>query len=408
MLSYLKRKYDFFTSLSTSLRSLILSSFLVAFGSFMVTPFLAIFLERTVGMNIHAIGRLVAVATFVQFGGGVLGGVVADRFGLKLTMVASLTLRTLGFLLLAAAARLPAVVIPAVLLGACGPALYLPANKAYIVSSVAPELKPLFLSISNAALNAGMALGPLVAALIISDNPALLFSGVAILFFVITAVHQATLRPIAPLPAQARREATMRWPEIIRRVARPALFNTMTFYAYFYFQNFMGLYTANVSSVRVFGWVMLTNFVLMFALQPPLSGLIARMDYRKLLVASFTMMALGMMMMAVGDLPALLLGTAIMTIGELFLFLRGDLEIVARLPGQPAVAFGIQRLTAGVGGLLSGLVGGVVFEHYKTAHSLGKFWMTVAAQCILAAILSLGFARRTEPQGVADAGSAPR
>jgi len=397
MLSYMGRKYQFVASLSISLKSLVLSSFVVAFGSFMVTPFMAIYLKQSVGMDIHAVGTLVAVATFVQFGGGVAGGIVAGRLGLKPTMVFSLAFRTIGFLLLAAAITAPAVVIPAVLLVAAGPALYLPANKAYILTSVSAELKPLFLSISNAALNAGMALGPLLAAVLINDDPVLLLLCVALLFAVITVVHQWTLSPIAPLHAQARENAARRLPEALRQVWRPVLFNTLTFYVYFYFQNFMGLYTASVSSVKVFGWVMLLNFVMMFVLQPLLARFIARAGYRALLVGAFTLMGIGMLVMALGSTPAVLAGTAIMTVGQMFLFLRGDLEIVAQLPDQPAMAFGIQRLSAGVGGLLSGILGGVVFGHYKAAASLGMFWVVVAAQCVLAAILSLSFARPMAP-----------
>ncbi|RJS27438.1 MFS transporter [Corallococcus sp. H22C18031201] len=397
MLGYVAQKYRFFASLSTSLKSLILSSFVVAFGSFMVTPFLAIFLERGVGMELHAIGTLVAVATFVQFGGGVVGGVVADRFGLKPSMVFALAFRTVGFVMLAFATIVPAVTIPAVLLVAAGPAVYLPANKAYILSSVSSEMKPLFLSISNAALNAGMALGPLVAAVFINDDPRLLLFGVAILFTFITLIHQGLLTPIAPAPAQARRVSLENLSDVLKRVWRPVVFNTLTFFTYFYFQNFMGLYAANVSGVKVFGWVMLLNFVMMFVLQPMLAGFTARANYRLLLVGAFSMMSLGMLIMSLGSLLGLLLGTAFMTVGEIFLFLRGDLELVAQLPEQPAIAFGIQRLTAGVGGLLSGIAGGSLFAHYKAANTLGMFWVAVASQCALAALLSLAFARAPAP-----------
>src|SRR5690348_9178459 len=101
MLNYFKKKYLFFSSLSTSLKSLLLSSFLVALASFMVTPFLAIFLSHTIHMEIKSIGTLIAVTTFVQFGGGIIGGIIAHRVGFKQTMVLALTFRTLGFILLA-------------------------------------------------------------------------------------------------------------------------------------------------------------------------------------------------------------------------------------------------------------------------------------------------------------------
>jgi len=391
-------KLRFFASLPISLQSLLVSSFVVAFGSFMVTPFLAVFLKNSIGMGMHSVGILVAVATFVQFGGGIIGGIVAERWGLKISMVGALSYRTLGFLLLAAAPSFPLVTIPAVLLVAAGSALYLPANRAYIVSGVSGDVKPLFLSLSNAALNAGMALGPLVAAIVIDSNPGLLLVGVALLFAVLTLVHQVTLPTSAKSEAPKSGVTLRELPLALRRAGSATFFSTYIFYVYFFFQSFMGLYASSVANLRVFSWGMLLNFTMMFFLQPWLSRHIAGANYRRLLVGAFSLMGIGMATMALESTIALLLGIAIMTMGQLFLFLRADLEVLGRLPETPAIAFGIQRLAAGVGGLFSGIVGGWAFDYFKSGDSLGTFWIFVASQCLLGVVFSLLFAQ-PEPSG---------
>ncbi|AXE22185.1 MFS transporter [Streptomyces globosus] len=397
-----------FTGLPSGLKALIGLSFVVALGSYMVTPFIGVLMVEAVGMDVRVAGVLVAVATFIQFGGSILGGPVVDRLGLKRTMVLALALRTVGLVLFGLAVAVPWVAYPAVVLVAAGPALYLPANKAYIVTSVSDTLRPLFLGVSSAALNAGMGLGPLLAALLVDADPVLLLIGLAALFALITAAHQAALKPVERRPAEPPAEAapvgaaagTRGRRAALRSALRPILFTSLAFYVYFFFQSFMGLYAAGVGNIQVLGWVMLLNCAMVVVLQPVWADRIARADYRLLVAGSFALMALGTAAMALGSIPALLAGTALFTLGEIFLFLRCDLELVDRVPGNPAFAFGVQRLTAGIGGLLAGVVGGFVFAHYQAAGDIDAFWLAVAAQSAGAALLAalLGAGRRTAAQ----------
>ncbi|MFJ7167951.1 MFS transporter [Streptomyces globosus] len=399
-----------FTGLPSGLKALIGLSFVVALGSYMVTPFIGVLMVEAVGLDIRVAGVLVAVATFIQFGGSILGGPVVDRLGLKRTMVLALTLRTVGLVLFGLAVKVPWAAYPAVVLVAAGPALYLPANKAYIVTSVSDTLRPLFLGVSSAALNAGMGLGPLLAALLVDADPVLLLIGLAGLFALITAAHQAALKPVERRPAEPPAQAPPAGAgagnegkrAALRSALRPILFTSLAFYVYFFFQSFMGLYAAGVGSIQVLGWVMLLNCAMVVVLQPVWADRIARADYRLLVAGSFALMALGTAALALGSIPALLAGTALFTLGEIFLFLRCDLELVDRVPGNPAFAFGVQRLTAGVGGLLAGVVGGFLFAHYQAAGDPDAFWLAVAAQAagaaLLAALLGAGRRRRTAAQ----------
>ncbi|MEV7503955.1 MFS transporter [Streptomyces sp. NPDC093018] len=393
-------KYRTFTGLPAALKSLIILSFVVALGSYMVTPFIGVLMVEAVHLDVRVAGVLVAVATFIQFGGSILGGAVVDRLGLKRTMVLALTVRTAGLVLLGLAVRVPWVAYPAVVLVAGGPALYLPANKAYIVTSVSDELRPLFLGVSSAALNAGMGLGPLLAALLVDADPMLLLIGLAGLFALITVAHQITLKQVerrsAAGPSTAGEKASTRKWAALRGALRPVLFTAVAYYLYFFFQSFMGLYAAEVSNIQALGWVMLLNCAMVVVLQPPLADRIARADYRLLVAGSFALMALGTAAMSLGHTPALLAGTALFTMGEIFLFLRCDLELVELLPRNAAFAFGVQRLTGGVGGLLAGVVGGFVFAHYKASGAPGTFWLVVGAQCAIAALLALALSGRRQ------------
>jgi hypothetical protein len=326
--------------------------------------------------------------------------------------------RTCGLGLLGLAVRVPWVAYPAVVLVAGGPALYLPANKAYVVTRVSDEMRPLFLAVSSAALQAGMALGPLFAAFLIAADPTALLVGLTVFFGLITVAHQVTLSPAvvrrpetaagaadecgagsvdkAVKPSASRLHG-------VRGALRPVLFNTLAYYLYFFFQSFIGLYAAEKSDIRAVGWVMLLNCAMVALLQPPLARRIERSDYRWLVVGSLVLMMLGTGVMALGLTVSLLGGTALFTMGEIFLFLRCDLELVGRMPDNPTLAFGIGRLTAGIGGFGSGVVGGFVFTRYQNAGDVDAFWIVVAAQCAAAAVLALLFGGRRSASAVAEA-----
>ncbi|MGW1199377.1 MFS transporter [Streptomyces sp. NPDC002536] len=383
-----------YAALPAGLKALVVLSTVVGLGSYMITPFIGVLLVKGVGLDTGTAGLLVAVATFIQFGGSIVGGPVADRLGLKPTMTGALLLRALGLVLLALAVHVHSLVLPAVVLVAAGPALYLPANKAYIVRSVADDLRPLFLAISAAALNVGMGLGPFLAVLLIGRDPAVLLLVLAGLFTLFAVAHQVAMQPVAARPDvpaggtdQGGTVGTLRG--ALRDARRPVLFNVAAFYLYFSFQSFIGLYAAAESHLGLVGWVMLLNCAMMAVLQPLLAGRIARAGYRGLLAGSFLLMAAGTAVMFLGGTPALLLGTAVFTVGEAFVFLRGDLEVVGRIPDRPAFAFGVQRLTTGVGGLFAGAAGGFLFGHFQHGGHPGRYWLAVAAQCAVVAVLGL-------------------
>ncbi len=177
------------TALNGPLRFLLLSSFLIPLGSFMVLPFMSVFLHERLGMGLGAVGLVLAAASLVQFSGGIVGGALAERVGLRRTMLCALVVRTAGFVGLLLALRWPPLAVAALILTCCGAALYLPANKAYLVHGVAEERSPAYLSAGNAALNAGMAVGPLIAGPFVLSSPGWLFLAVTALFIAVTAGH---------------------------------------------------------------------------------------------------------------------------------------------------------------------------------------------------------------------------
>ncbi|WP_249464226.1 MFS transporter [Streptomyces fradiae] len=447
------------STLDGPLRFLLLSSFLIPLGSFMVLPFMSVFLHERLGMGLGAVGVVLAVASLVQFSGGVVGGALADRIGLRRTMVWALVVRTAGFTGLVLALRWPPLAVAALVLTCCGAALYLPANKAYLVRGVDDERRPAFLSAGNAALNAGMAVGPLVAGPFVLSSPGWLFVAVTTLFALVTVGHirlptaaedregggpdgrgpqvgpagpDDTDRPDGPEDADRRngrgetapqdgRGATtaqdgrgrpVPQPGLDRRGSRtrrhrpgrwageaalPFAANALAFYLYFHFQHFLAVYAVERASSTFYSLVLLLCFTLVIVVQPLASGLIRRMPYATALTVGFAGLAAGLAVLAVGTRPALLAGGALITLGDIVLFLKNDLEALRRSSRSDAVVFGRQRLAAGLGACASGLVGGQLYG--LTAGHTGWFWLLAAAQCLALPPILLALRGRTRPTG---------
>ncbi|WP_413251827.1 MFS transporter [[Kitasatospora] papulosa] len=373
------------------LRFLLLSSFLIPLGSFMVLPFMSVFLHERLGMGLGTVGVVLAVASLVQFSGGVAGGALADRIGLRRTMLFALIVRTAGFVGLLLALRWPPLAVGALILTCCGAALYLPANKAYLIHGVEEERRPAYLSAGNAALNAGMAVGPLIAGPFVLSSPGWLFVAVTALFVVVTAGHArlpSTSGEQPPAPGTPRQS-------LLEGVALlPFAANALAFYLYFHFQHFLALYAVERASSAFYSVVLLLCFALVIVVQPLASGLIRRMPYGPALVVGFAGLAAGLAVLAIGTRPALLAGGALITLGDIVLFLKNDLEALRRSPRSDAVIFGQQRLAAGLGACASGVLGGQLYSLGERTGDTRAFWLLSAAQCLLLPLLLLMLRRR--------------
>ncbi|MFI8490386.1 MFS transporter [Streptomyces rubrogriseus] len=386
--------------LTGPLRFLLLSSFLIPLGSFMVLPFMSVFLHERLGMGLGTVGVVLAVASLVQFSGGIVGGALADRIGLRRTMLWALVVRTAGFTGLLLALRWPPLAVGALVLTCCGAALYLPANKAYLVHGVDDERRPAFLSAGNAALNAGMAVGPLIAGPFVLSSPGWLFAAVTTLFLAVTAGHAGLPETHGTHPAESTETAR---PGLLAGVALlPFAANALAFYLYFHFQHFLAVYAVERASSAFYSLVLLLCFTLVIVVQPLASGLIRRMPYALALAVGFTGLAAGLAVLAAGTRAALLAGGALITLGDIVLFLKNDLEALRRSPRSDAVVFGQQRLAAGLGACASGVLGGQVYSLGERAGHTGWFWLVAAAQCLLLPPLLLTLRRRMARRPVPD------
>lgn len=377
---------------------LLAGSFLIPLGSFAVLPFMSVLLHERLGMGLGTVGVVLAVASFVQFSGGVVGAAIAERIGLQRTMLLALVIRTAGFVCFLPGLGNPAVAVTALFLVSAGAALYLPANKAHLVHHVEEEQRPLLLSASSSALNAGIALGPIAAAPFVLSASAGLFTAVSVLFAAVTVGHallpveKPDRRPADVLEAPRRREKAFAGLPLL-----PFAITVLSVYVFMFFQHYLAVYAVPRTSTVFYALVLALYALLLVVAQPLLSDWIARLPYPRALRLGFTALATGMTTLALGHPAAILAGALLICLGEIVLFLKNDLEALNRSGRSPAVVFGHQRLAAGIGAFASGIAGGGGYDLAERSGHTGLFWAAVAVQCALLPPLLIRALRRLRP-----------
>lgn len=369
---------------------LLAGSFLITLGSFAVLPYMSVLLHQRLGLGLGTVGFVLAVASLIQFAGGVVAGPVAARIGLRRSMLLALALRTAGFAAFVPGLTSPVPAIGALLLVSAGAALYLPANKAYLVAGSPDEDRPRLLSASSSAFNAGMALGPPAAAPLVMGSPGALFTCVAGLFALVAVGHaflpRDEVRPEAVAPPES--------PSGERRSGlSPFLVTVVSVYAFMFFQHYLALYAVPRTSAGFYGVVLMGYAALLVVAQPLLAEWVAALSYPAALRWGFGAMAAGMAAIAGGGHVGIAVGGALLCVGEIVLFLKNDLEALARASAPAATVFGRQRLAAGIGAFASGVVGGQLYAAAESAGSARAFWVVVCLQCLLLPVFLL--TRRT-------------
>ncbi len=179
--------------LTPLLHLLILTQLAFNIGFFAVLPFLAEHLGQAIGMVGWLVGFVLGLRTFSQQGLFVVGGALADRYGIRPVVLAGCVLRIAGFAWLGFAEETWAV-IGAVLLIGFAAALFSPAVESEVArQAVLHEQhggsRTRVLALFTVAGQAGAFVGPLLGALLLSVDYRTVCLGGAGIFVLVLAGH---------------------------------------------------------------------------------------------------------------------------------------------------------------------------------------------------------------------------
>ncbi|MGW5677443.1 MFS transporter [Streptomyces sp. NPDC003860] len=361
---------------------LLAASFLITLGSFAVLPYMSVLLHERLGLGLGAVGAVLAMASLVQFGGGVVGAALARRIGLRATMLVALAVRTAGFACFVPGLGRPWLAVVALFLVSAGAALYLPANKAHLVAGRPAAERPRLLAASGSAFNAGIALGPPAAAPFVLGEPGVLFGAVAVLFALVGVAH-LLLPEVPDEPSEATRSGPAGW----SAGAVPFAYTVLAVYVFMFFQHYLALYAIPRTSAGYYGVVLMGYALLLVVVQPLLADWTSKLPYARALRWGFGTLALGLATIATGDHWGIAAGAVLICLAEAVLFLRNDLAALERSPDPPATVFARQRLAAGLGASAAALLGGPLYATAERTTTASHFWLLAAAQAVTLPLL---------------------
>ncbi|WP_330461055.1 MFS transporter [Streptomyces sp. NBC_00820] len=381
-----------FEPLPRTVRLLLLARVVNRLGAFSL-PFLTALICADHGASLTTAGLVSAAFGLATIPSRLAGGGLADRIGRRTTIVLGLCGCAVAQLAIAASASLTWAVAGAVLLGLAFE-LYEPPSQAIIGESVPERQRVRAFSLFSAALAAGGMGAGLLAALLGRWDLRLLFVTDAATCLACALLIRLALPHDRPAPRGADRDFTVVRP--LRDRALLSVLATGTAYALINQQTVMTLPLALVRQglPAADAGLLFTAGAVTTVLAQPLVRLpwVARLTRSVALALAHLLLAAGLTGYALArDLPALLVSTAVWSLGDLLVMGRVYALVTDLAPsggsGRYLAVFGTSW---GIAATLAPVLGTQLLARAGTT----TLWSTMAALCLLFAALHL---RATPP-----------
>lgn len=357
------------TKLSTAARrrgliSLLISTFFMWGGFFMVIPLIAVHYVDGLGWAAATVGLVLAIRQMVQQGLTLFGGMLADRLGAKGLICIGMLIRAIGFAWMAWADTVPLLMITAIL-AALGGALFESPRSAAIAALTDEQNRARYYSLLGVIGGLGMTIGPLVGAMLLRVDFSLAALGAAASFLLTFLI---TLVLLPPVQVATERHSLTYGLNLALRDRPFMIFNLLLMGYWFMWVQLsisLPLVARAISGTNdAVSWVYALNAGMVVVLQYPL----LRLGERRL--SPMQLLTLGMGLMAIGlggvalahTVPVLLACVACFSLGVV-LAMPTHQTVAAALSNPSALGsyFGVNALALALGGGLGNYVGGALY-----------------------------------------------
>jgi DHA1 family multidrug resistance protein-like MFS transporter len=381
-------KRDIWRETPFSVKLLLTTSFMMNLGFYALIPYLTLHLTGSIGWTVAMAGLVLSVRQFSQQGFAFLGGVVADAFGYKGTMVLGMLVRAVGFAMFAFCTETWHFFLAAVFSG-LGGSLFDPAGSAAFAVLTPDAIRKEVFAFRNVLTNIGVVGSQLVGTALATVDFAYLslFAGG---IFALSAILAFFLLP--PIQATNTRH---RMVESMSHVLKDRQFVRYTVilmgYYYLYMQIFLTipqLVEDVMDSKAYVGIVLSTISVSVILLQMRVTQWLQGYTQR------LTLIGIGALVMSVGLFLLAFADTLWLLILDAFLFSLGTMitvpnlvDMVPRFAPKEHVGayYGFNGYSLAVGGSFGQFLGGWVYDTAVRLHAAWLPWTLCLAVGMLVA-----------------------
>jgi MFS family permease len=377
-------------------------------GGFVMT-FLALYLTGVRGLSVAAAGTVVSLWGLGGFVAAPVGGILADRWGRRPTLLLSLFTAPLALALLYVA-NTPATIAAAAVVYGFFSDLFRPANQAMIADVVGPQDRTRAFGILYWAINLGFAVAAIAGGTLAEHGYGWLFGldGTTtaacglLIALTIAETRPVVMAPPAGADPQDQVAPTRRpWADLgvpLRDLQFVALCGLSIVWATVFQQFFVALpidMRAHGVSAKSYGLLMSLNGILIITLQPFVLNHLGRLRRSQVLALGATLVGLGLGLNGVAhSAPWYALSIGVWTLGEIVqvpvLF-----AVIADLspPASRGVYQGVFGMTWSSAMVVGPALGAAVLSHFGAS----VLW----SGCLVAGLLvALGQLTLARPRGV--------
>jgi predicted MFS family arabinose efflux permease len=373
-------------------RTVVLGTFLTMSAAYMVLPFLALYLSRTVHAPAATIGLILALSPLGALLGSTLSGALADRWQRRWVILLCLACTSLTMAAYPLSRDLRALAALTFLLG-FSLRMFSPPSNALLADCLPEERQQAAFTTVRVAFNGGAAVGPVVGSVLLVRAPAAVFwvgGGVALGYAVIALLGLREPRRERPDRADRRPLEVAGYAGIVRRpeVLLLLVSTVLAAVTYFVLETVLSLALSERfrDGTALYTAILVTNAVAVVLLQVPLTRLLSRWRWSPL-----RSIVAGMLLYAVSLLAASLLVSEAWVYACFLAFALAELLVaantlvlLARLstPALRGRYMALDTVQWTVGGMASAPLGGLVLGTLGGPAMLIAFGLTGLLACL--------------------------
>ena len=358
--------------LPVAIWSMLLTAFAMSLGFFMLIPLVSVYYTESLGFTAAMVGLALAVRQFSQQGLMLVTGSLAERIGYRPVLATGMLIRSAGFAMFVVAGDLPRLLV-ASFVAALGGAFFEVSARALMATLVPADHRTHGFALWSLASNVGLALGPVIGALLIRAS----FSSVclaAAAMYIVGATSTLLLIP----PGTRSRVGVARPPGLLKTVSTVA--GDRTFVAFcaimsgYYLLNTQLYITVPLETQRLtgstdtLGLIYLVNSLVAISLQFPLIKLASRrLGSLQIIVTGVAVLGVALVGIGLGGgLPAVLASVALIAVSRVLVepVVNTSVAGIASRGGDGLLAsyFGFSALSIAIGGSAGQLLGGWLYD----------------------------------------------